>query len=162
MTLESPYRRFVVAALMETMPDGHRFARSHWPAHVTLAPNFRTSGSFDQIVEAVGASNPGTISIRFRAVGREHFGPNSDIPVLLVSSDQAELVHHSLARRLLTLPDFVVDEPAHWEQGFRPHLTLRPDFSFGVGDHLVATSIAIAQLEISNAQIVRSFPLSQT
>lgn len=112
-----------VVAMLGPIRVGSRHARADWPAHVTLAGNHRVDDPsalpalVDDALRDVGVLAP--------RLGRmEWFGPDRDVPVLLVASASIELAHERLAKRLDAVPGFGAEEPRHWRTGYRPHLTL--------------------------------------
>lgn len=151
--------RYCVVALFDALDIGHRFERSEWPAHVTLASNFVVSAAVDQIIAAVRDAM-GVDRVLAMHLGEcALFGPRADVPVRLVTSAQVDRVHRGLADRLDRLDGFAADEPTHWRAGYRPHLTLGPTVDAFEGEVRTATHVAIAKLTSATAEIVARLDL---
>ena len=150
-------KTYAVVALLQPLDIGITISRQAWPAHVTLASNFTAAATADQIVAVVTEAAPSDepLSVRFG----EHalFGPNHDVRVRLVDSEQAVSAHSRLTDRLEALPGFAADEPAYWRDGYRPHLTLGPSVTAAEGDHETASYIAVVEILDSDAKVVGLF-----
>ena len=85
------------------------------------------------------------------------FGPDRDVPVRLVDSARAVIVHGQLAERVGALPGFAPDEPAYWRSGYRPHLTLGPSVALEEDDREIAGHIAVVEILDSDAQVLAIF-----
>lgn len=99
--------------------------RAHWPAHVTVAGNFRIDGSAATTIPALLESSAHRVtafSVRLGPAAR--FGVASDVPVLLAPHPSLDQIHEFLAAGLVQLPGFGPMEPHHWRYGYRPHVTL--------------------------------------
>jgi 2'-5' RNA ligase len=151
-TPKSP--RYCVVALFEPMDVGDRFARSAWPAHVTLASNFLVAESVEQVVEAVHDARVVDRPLAFRIGRLAQFGPQRTVPVRLVDSPHVEDAHQDLAHHLGRLRGFEADEPSHWREGYRAHLTLRPSIAAFEGEIRTASHVAVARLDGETAEIV--------
>jgi hypothetical protein len=159
MQQPSAQRRFTVTALFASLSVETSFLRTDWPAHVTLAGNFVTVASTDELVLAVrraGVFVEPTI-IHFDSKG--WFGPNHDVPVRLVSPGRVSFLHQCLADQLEQLPGFVPDEPGFWRVGYRPHLTLGSAITLEPGEPKEIAQIAVAQLSGERATIAATFDL---
>lgn len=154
--------RYCVAAFFARLEVGERFARSDWPAHVTLASNFVVSEPVEQIVSAIRDAKVVDRALRFQFTGLAFFGPRRDVPVRLVECPDIEDVHRDLAGHLGHLGGFKPDEPAHWRDGYRPHLTLRPAVDVRDGASCIASHIAIARLTGEAAEVVACFALDRS
>jgi 2'-5' RNA ligase len=145
---------YAVVALFDPLDIGTIISRQGWPAHVTLASNFTAAATADQVtgVVADAASAVEPLTVRFG----EHalFGPNHDVPVRLVDSEQAVSVHSRLADQLESLPDFIAEEPAYWRDGYRPHLTLGPSVTASEGDRETASCVAVVEIIDSDAKVL--------
>jgi 2'-5' RNA ligase len=150
-------RSYAVVALFDPLEIGTTISRRAWPAHITLASNFTATAAADRIIEAVAEAAPATkpLSVRF---GEEAlFGPNHDVRVRLVDSQQAIYAHISLTDQLESLPGFVAEEPAYWRDGYRPHLTLGPSVSATEGERETANSVAVVEILHSDARVLAIF-----
>jgi hypothetical protein len=155
-------KSYAVVALFAPLDAGTTISRQAWPAHVTLASNFTAAAPADRVVavaaEAVSTSEP--LGARFGELAL--FGPNGDVQVRLVDSDQAVSVHVRLADRLESLlPGFVAEEPAYWRDGYRPHLTLGPSVTAAEGDYEAASSVAVVELLDRDATVLAQFRLDR-
>jgi 2'-5' RNA ligase len=150
--------RFCVVALFEPIDVGERFQRREWPAHITLASNFVTVEPAERVVEAVYEANVVDQPLTFRFGRLAQFGPNSDVLVRLAESGHSDDVHRALAHLLGDLRGFAEDDPAHWRDGYHPHLTLRPEIGVDAseGEIRAASHVAVARLTESEAEIVAS------
>lgn len=151
--------RMVVVALPVSIPEGVSFLRRVWPAHVTLAANFSVAvpdATIESLVrDSVAAEGP----IPARLVGEALFGPSDDIPVLLVESDRVLALHERLADLLQPLPGFAAQNPEHWRNGFRPHLTRVPRVPGEVGSSTRLRHLAIVKLTGDLATVAASIEL---
>lgn len=156
--------RFCVVALFEPVDIGERFQRRGWPAHVTLASNFVTADPAERVVDAVKEANVVDQPLTFRFGRLAQFGMHRDVAVRLAESVHTDGVHRALARRLGDLRDFAEDDPAHWHDGYHPHLTLRPEVGVDASEGQIraASHVAVARLTESEAEIVASFELAPT
>lgn len=156
--------RFSVMALFEPIDVGAQFRRSAWPAHVTLAANFLTAEPVEQVVSAVQEANVVVHPLTFRFGERALFGERGDVPVRLAESGHVDAVHRSLADHLHRLRGFAAVEPAHWRDGYHPHLTLRPEIGVDAadGEERAASHVAVARLSPTHARIVACLKLPST
>ncbi|TFD64662.1 2'-5' RNA ligase family protein [Cryobacterium sp. Hh38] len=153
--------RYVVVALFEPIAVGTLFSRKDWPAHVTLASNFITDVSVDDVVLAVRRVCAQIEPIVLQFDGAALFGRNHDVPVRLVRSAGASTLHRHLADQLQPLPGFAADDPAFWRNGYRPHLTLSSTESVNERDSWSACSVAIARLDDVGAVITAAFNIPE-
>jgi len=147
-------KSYAVVALFHPLENGTTISRREWPAHITLASNFTAAAARDRIIEVVTEAAPAAepLSVHF---GEEAlFGPNHDVRVRLVESEQAVRLHIRLTDQLESLPGFVPEEPAYWRDGYRPHLTLGPSVTATEGDRETATSVAVVEILDSDAKVL--------
>ncbi|WZH35354.1 MAG: 2'-5' RNA ligase family protein [Microbacterium enclense] len=154
MTSTPSIERFCVVALLAPLAVGDRIARSAWPAHVTLASNFQAEVSSETLVDLLRHGVVADHALTFRATGTAMFGPRRDIPVRLVESAGAERTHAILADRLAGLPGFAADAPAHWRDGYRPHVTLTREITVVEGQTLRSTRIGVARIDGPEVELV--------
>lgn len=147
-----PEPQYCVVALFEPLAVGATFPRAEWPAHVTLASNFRVAGPVDRVLEAVCDVAIGAFALRVGDAAM--FGPRHDVPARLLEAPGIHEAHAALAERLSALEGFTPAEPAFWRNGYRPHLTVRPSCKVGPGDVLTASHIAVAKLDGASAEII--------
>lgn len=150
-------KSYAVVALFAPLDIGVTIDRQAWPAHVTLASNFTATAPANEINGVVAQAAPSAepLSVRFG----EHalFGPNHDVRVRLVDSEQAVSVHRRLADTLESLPGFAAEEPAYWRDGYRPHLTLGPSVTTAEGDRETANCVAVVEILDSEAKVLAVF-----
>lgn len=146
--------RYVVVALFDPITVGTSFSRKRWPPHVTLASNFVTEASVDELVRGVRRAEAHVSSVRVEFRGSAQFGPGRDVPVRLVAPGRVVDLHRHLADEFEQLTGFVADEPAYWREGYRPHLTLGPSISVEEGESRTVRGIAIARLNQDEATVV--------
>lgn len=145
--------RFCVAALFAPLEAGFRFARAEWPAHVTLVSNFVVGEPAGRVVAELTDAGWSARPLAFECGERALFGARSDIPVVLMASTDAARLHRDLATGLRDVNGFAADEPAHWFEGYRPHLTLRPGWDVAEGETRTATHVALVRLDGSAAEV---------
>lgn len=146
------WTRWCVAAMLAPIRSGASFARSAWPAHVTLASNFLVAdpAALPGVVDGA-LRDVGTLDLRLGRMA--WFGDREDVPVLLVASAGVERAHERLARALVALPGFAADAPRHWRAGYRPHLTLGRAVSMPSGTGAAVACVAIARLDAAAAVV---------
>ncbi|GAB3583344.1 hypothetical protein GCM10027406_27790 [Leifsonia lichenia] len=144
---------YAVVALFDPLKIGTTISRREWPAHVTLASNFTTAAAPDRLVELVTESVPAE-PLKVRIGEQALFGPNHDVRVRLVHSEQAASVHIRLADQLRSLLGFAAEEPAYWREGYRPHVTLGPSATATEGDRETANSVAVVEILDSDAKVL--------
>lgn len=149
----APPKRYTVAALFAPLAVGTSFPRRSWPGHVTLASNFVTDATVDELVCAVRAARVLGEPLVVQLAGTALFGPNHDVPVRLVQPTRVSALHDRLAGELEPLPGFVADEPSYWRSGYHPHLTLGPTISAREGDRRSVCCLVIPQLIEGDATI---------
>ncbi len=147
---------YMVAAMLSPLLAGSRVDRAAWPAHVTVVGNFRTTAGPAEVVERVTVARATERPVEFTLGDRALFGPKADIPVLLVESDQLATLHDRLASAVRALPDFAPDVPAHWGEGYRPHLTLAPGVTAETGERHAVTSLVVMSLSPTTATVIAS------
>lgn len=147
-------RSYAVVALFIPLDIGTTISRRVWPAHVTLASNFTTAATPDRIVELVTEAIPTAEPLNVRFCQQALFGPNHDVRVRLVDSEQAVSGHIRLADQLESLPGFAVEEPAYWREGYRPHVTLGPSVTATEGDRETANAVAVVEILDSDATVL--------
>lgn len=151
--------RYVVAALFEPIGVGTSFNRRAWPAHVTLAANFRADVAVDAIVHAMRQSGAATEPIETRFSGNALFGRDRDVRVRLVDSARTVSAHTALADRLQRLDGFVAEDAAFWRDGYRAHMTLGATSAGEEGETWSFSSVVLARLREGDAEIVEAFEL---
>lgn len=155
MTIDSESsRRYVIAAMFSGADVGAEFDRKQWPAHLTLVSNFTTEAPVESLAGVMRRVLSSERPLQLEFGGTEMFGPNRDIPVMLVQSESATTLHQELIAELTAVGRVVADEPAYWHAGYRPHVTLTP--TFGAGETLPRASrdIVLARLDGGRATIV--------
>lgn len=149
--------RWTVAAMLAPIRPGVTFARTDWPAHVTLASNLRVDdpSTLPAVVDDA-LQDAGPLDGR---LGRTAwFGEREDVPVLLVASTGIEGAHERLATALVQLPGFAADAPQHWRAGYRPHLTLGAAVPAPTHEHIIVACVAIARLDGADAVVEAVLP----
>ena len=134
--------------------------RSKWPAHVTLAGNFRVDDAYADAVssQCVSAANDAVafdVSLGPTAL----FGFAQNIPVLLAEHPAFHRLHKSLSAGLKQLPGFTVVEPSFWGNGYHPHVTLGPAVSVGEGEALSIRWLTLVSLQEHTVQRVSAVQL---
>jgi hypothetical protein len=152
-------RRFTVTALFSPMPAETSFLRKDWPAHVTLAGNFVTEATTEELVLAVRSAGVLTEPTVIHFGGEARFGPNQDVVVRLVLPGRVLTLHQYLADQFEQLPGFAADDPSFWRVGYHPHLTLGSAIFLQAGEAKEIGQIAIAQLSGERATIAATFDL---
>lgn len=147
-------RSYAVVALFNPLDIGTTISRRAWPAHVTLASNFTTAVTPDRIFELVAEAAQAVEPLSVRFGEQALFGPNHDVRVRLVDSEQLISAHRRLADLLESLPDFAAEEPAYWRDGYRPHLTLAPSVTATEGDRETSNFLAVVEILESDAKIL--------
>lgn len=149
----------MVVGLFRPTDAGTSFSRRAWPAHVTLAGNFVVEASLSDVSDAVRrAGLPGAeLGVRFGDMA--DFGPERDIRVRLVTTDEVTSLHHRLADELDSLPGFAADDPAHRRAGYRAHMTLSPLVAADADGSRVVRSIALVELDHDVATVVTAWDL---
>lgn len=145
--------RYVVVALFAPLEVGASISRARWPAHVTVVTNFVTASPVEVVEgvirETVALDAPFVVHLE----GRDLFGPNRDVPVLLVRPGRLDELHGRLVDVLEPL-GAVAEEPAYWREGFRPHLTLGPAVEAEQGRRRVVSHFAVVRLEEETAMVL--------
>jgi 2'-5' RNA ligase len=149
----------VVVATPEPLPAS--VDRARWPAHVTVAANFRVDEALvDAVAELVAECAAGARPVTVRLGPRAAFGADGTIPVLLASHEAFESWHRSLARALADVPSFRPADPQFWSAGYRPHVTLAPGVTVRDGQDLTITELALFSLEGSTGRRLATWPLA--
>ena len=147
-------KTYAVVALFDPLDVGTTLSRQAWPAHVTLASNFTAAAPVDEVVGVVAAAAPIAEPVGVRIGEVALFGPNHDVPVRLVDSEQAVRVHNLLADHLGSLDGFAAEESAYWREGYRPHLTLGPAVIAKEGDRETANCVAVVEILDTDAEVL--------
>ena len=147
-------RSYAVVALFDPLEIHATISRSEWPAHVTLASNFNAASTLDRLLDLVNQAAAAAEPLNVRFGEQALFGPNHDVRVRLVDSEQAVGVHIRLADLLESLPGFAAEEPAYWREGYRPHLTLGPSVTATAGGRETANSVAVVEILGSDAKVL--------
>ncbi|KRC46867.1 hypothetical protein ASE16_15830 [Leifsonia sp. Root227] len=147
-------RSYAVVALFDPLEINATISRSEWPAHVTLASNFTAASTLDRLLDLVTQAAAAAEPLNVRFGEQALFGPNHDVRVRLVDSEQAVGVHIRLADLLESLPGFAAEEPAYWREVYRPHLTLGPSVTAAEGDRETANSVAVVEILGSDAKVL--------
>jgi hypothetical protein len=162
--LDTPYvmvetEHLVIVATPRPLPviiDRRRF-----PVHVTVAGTFVVQGSGESaIISLLATSAQGVPSFSVNLGPSAHFGPNSDIPVLLASHGSFDRIHEALASELPRLPGFVAAEPGYWRDGFRPHVTISPSIRIREPAHLTVRVLSLVSLRRATATRIATIWLS--
>ncbi len=148
---------YTVSAVWEPIAAGTIIDRKRWPAHVTLASNFVVEVPDEDVVLAVGAADIAGEPLAVEFDGEDLFGPNRDVPVVRIASDQVTAVHTRLADELQRLGGFSAQVAAHWRDGYVPHVTL----GAGVPAYLPSElrAVILSRLERANATVVAAWDL---
>jgi 2'-5' RNA ligase len=137
------------------LPAPEQIERFRWPAHVTLAGNFRVDedavASFPALVaQAVAGFAPFDVTLGRPAL----FGPEASIPVLLVTHPTVTALHEALADALDGVDGFRMSEPAYWRRGYRAHVSRGHEVTAAEGDVLGLTTISLVSLHAHLARRV--------
>lgn len=149
--------RYTVSAVWEPIATGTIIDRRVWPAHVTLASTFVVEVPGEEVVRAVSAADVASAPLVVEFGGVDLFGPDRDIPVQLVVSEQAVRVHGRLADEVEHLGGFCAEVGAHWRDGYRPHMTLGPGVSTELPPAL--RGVIVSRLEGRHATVVAAWDL---
>jgi 2'-5' RNA ligase len=114
--------RLTLVHFVEQQLESWKFARGHWPLHVTLVPWFNVSDEeavLRSLEKLADATQPFTLH-----VGRvEYFGHNNDIPVNVISNPDPTTSLHKRMIKALGKADIVYDEKMYIAQNYNPHIT---------------------------------------
>lgn len=117
---------------------------------MTVVANFVTASPVEEVEgvvrETVALDAPFVVHLE----GRDLFGPNRDVPVLLVRPGRLDELHGRLVVVLEPL-GAVAEEPAYWREGYRPHLTLGSAVEGEEGERRVVSHLAIVRLDEETA-----------
>lgn len=152
-------RQYVIAAMLEEIPEGTPIDRRDWPAHVTLVPSFSTSAPIAELASAIRRAHAGDAPLVVTFGERAMFGRDGDIPVRLVECDPACQLHRRIADEVQSIGGVVAAEPEYWLDGYQPHVTLGPRTSAAEGEQTCVQCIVIAHLDRDAATVVASHPV---
>jgi hypothetical protein len=158
---DSP-RRYAIAAMLEPIQTDVRIDRKRWPAHVTLVGNFVTGARPSEIMAAVERAHACEEPLQIVFGHLAQFGVRGDISVRLVVSDGPARLHRRIADELQALGGVSADEPDHWFDDYRPHVTLGPHIAFSEGDAAITRCIVVAQIHDETAVVVASATLARS
>jgi hypothetical protein len=115
--------RFVVVCPIEPLRVGQRFPVERWPLHVTVIPSFRTRSTFVGIETAIESTPSPALDVRVG--GEEMFGRSGSILVHIVVDDSGALaqLHNRLLTTLEDRCGLTPDDPQHFRDGYRSHIT---------------------------------------
>lgn len=146
----------VVVALPESLTVGTTFSRRAWPAHVTLASNFVVDLPREEVAGVLRDVFVGTAPLAVKFGDEAWFGPDHDIAVQLVESEQVSVLHERVADALEALPGFAAAEPAYWRAGYRPHMTHVPGLATPAGTRARLPHFAVAVMAAGMATVIFS------
>ncbi|WP_285724878.1 hypothetical protein [Psychromicrobium xiongbiense] len=136
-------RSYAVVALFDPLEIDTTISRRAWPMHLTLASNFTTAATADRIIEVFASAAPPPEPLSVLVGEQALFGPNHDVRVRFVDSEQAVSVHNTPYGSARIPLRFVAEEPAYWRDGYRPSLTLGASVTATEGASRTANSVAV-------------------
>ena len=138
---------FVVVCPIDPLTAGQQFPVERWPLHVTVIPSFRTRSNFVDIEKAIGSTPSPALDVRVG--GEEMFGPSGSILVNIVVDDSGALaqLHNRLLTTLEDRGGLTPDDPQHFGDGYRPHITATRQTSAEPGAIIHLNQLALVDLE---------------
>ena len=156
-------QKYVIAHFFKPEADGYNFSANEWPLHVTLLPNFTLRKSLEELESKIEEVALNTPSFEIEPQDRAVFGPNQDVPVMLIKpSDDLIGLHNNLIKVL----DEVVatyDTPQYIADGYRPHATIQENGQVKVVQTYKVDNISLVDMfpgnDINRRAVIRTYSL---
>jgi hypothetical protein len=147
---------YVLVAMLE--PSPLRFETTKCALHVTVMPTF-TLQADEEAVNRVARRVAAGIGPFTIAGGRAAMlGPDEDVRVRLVESDEIFAAHRAHVNELSGL--ISLTEPRYAGDGYLPHVTDQMDGRLGEGETKTVGSISLVRIEEPWAEIVDTYLLT--
>jgi hypothetical protein len=139
--------RFVVVCPIEPLRVGQRLPVERWPLHVTVIPSFRTRSSFLDVKTAIGSFLSSALDVRVG--GEEMFGASGSILVNVMVDDSGALdeLHNRLLTTLEDQCGLTPDDPLHFRDGYRSHITATRQARAEPGALIHLNQLALVDME---------------
>jgi hypothetical protein len=146
---------YFVVSILE--PHGDTIDRRDWHLHVTVLPEFRAI-----VAEVVLAQRMADVASAFPAfeisgAGDAWFGPNGDVHVRVVDSDELRQLHRAL---MDAFSDVIVPLlPQYCGDGFGGHVSDQIHRSMAEGERLPVSSVSLVRLVGDEARVLETVAL---
>ncbi|MFS8120553.1 MAG: 2'-5' RNA ligase family protein [Microcoleus sp.] len=120
-------QKYTIVQLLEDMSEGDEYAASGWPLHVTLADIFAIDWDESTLISRCFETFSKFKSVRATVGDEDWLGEDEQTHVTLLNMN-AELFNlHIDIIKFLEQGNVRFNTPEFIEQGFKPHLTVRPN-----------------------------------
>lgn len=157
-------QKYVIVHFVDLARTPHEFSYTEWPPHVTLLANFTIDQPVDALVSELASYAQQTEPFEIRVEGEALFGPNQDVPVLLMQTTaDIQKVHEDLAD-LTGVLGAKYDDPQYMRVGYRPHMTIKAKTQTGVQQAMTLDSLTLIDMypdgDITRRRVIKSFVLT--
>lgn len=134
----------------------------HIPLHMTLLHWFELSSHLEELSADLHDYITHTNSLRVKAVSRDMFGPNADIPVTRFERSPELLALHLRLATLAQRHGAIVSENRTGKTNWHPHVSDTATQHFSVGDtmHIISIDLIASEDRYHPTRYVKLFRLN--
>jgi hypothetical protein len=141
--------RFAVCSFLDPQTEGATFRASEIPLHVTIVGNFRYGEAVSELIDRLGRAAE-ELPVTALTGGDVGFGPNADLPVVILDdSEEIDRMHRNLLSALMLL-DIHIETPEYSGSGFRAHITRTPGWDAAAGEWIRLDSVSLIELDVEH------------
>jgi len=138
-------KRYGIATLFETYPDGYEFTEANTPLHLTHVDVINIDLEPDTFVNSLSQFVQDKHSFDIMPTADTFFGPNKDIPVTVIKLDEALKSFHEGLISFLESKGATFDNPHFLKEGYRPHIS-----AYGAHRVVLSKPISIKSISIGH------------
>lgn len=146
MTIQKYTQKWVVAALLEDIPEGTEFPASNFPLHITITGVCAVDWDSRTIASNLEVLLKDQLPFSVKAIDEAYFGPNHDIRVTEMEKTPQLLDLHQKVYDMLIAAGAVFNDPDYQGEGFRPHCTYQQQGHLDTGASVTIDNITLIDL----------------
>ena len=159
-------QKYTIIHFLNPLPNGAEFASTDWPLHVTLAETFAIQQDLPTLIDSISTVARHHEPVRTTAVNEANFGPNQDIPVILIDMPPTLMsLHNDIVSSLESNCGASFNNPHYIKDGYVAHSTIRSDTQLHRGDSIIIDSLSIVDMfpdsDPYRRKIISTFPLGR-
>lgn len=140
------HQKWAIVQFIQPVEEGHTFSREDWPLHVTVASNFTSDFSSDEIFEKLSSLLSQQKTFMVKAEKTDYFGPAKTIQVTVIEKNDQLLQLHSTICKFLESTGAVFDEPQYMYEGYDGHSTVQKTSQLNTGDSVNIDSLTLVDM----------------
>lgn len=149
--------KYVIVHFIRGGPELKLFGKKDWPLHITLLMNFNIDISENDLINKLLSFSQTLTPIQLMVKERMLLGPNKDIQVNILESNQEIMKLHESLKDLLDSLNATYDNPEYVGKGYRPHSTVQENDRVKEGETIKIDSFSLIDMEPNGNSDKRKF-----